>query len=154
MCKSILFQCRPSPAPGAARARETIHNQCGQGFICEEFQFPCVRETFNQQGSWGWLLSHLRISEATGQSHWGEAKYSYPLHGNFTKQKKSLYQGRMQESLQPQTHTCSGPECLHWKIVLCVVNVGGNSSIDPHLLCTRKSTLVTGVMSVVTVQIF
>ena len=35
--------------------------------------------------------------------------------------------------------------------VLCAVNVGKSSSINPHLLCTRKPTLVTGFMSVVTV---
>ena len=36
--------------------------------------------------------------------------------------------------------------------VLCAVNVGKSSSINPHLLCTRKPTLVTGFMSVVTVE--
>ena len=36
--------------------------------------------------------------------------------------------------------------------VLCAVNVGKNSSINPHLLCTRKPTLVIGFMSVVTVE--
>nr|XP_055167780.1 zinc finger protein 211-like [Nyctereutes procyonoides] len=81
-----------------------IHDS-GKSFACVEVQKDFLSG-----------LGHLQ-QEAT---EWGEVKHNYTVQDIFTKQKKSLSLGRMQECLRLQTFTYSGPECPPWKTVLYV----------------------------------
>ena len=116
MWETILFQYKVSTT-GTSRETKTINmdtvsfvkswglHDSGKSFACVEVQKDFLSG-----------LGHLQ-QEAT---EWGEAKHNYTVQDIFTKKKKSLSLGRMQECLRLQTFTYSGPECPPWKTVLYV----------------------------------